>query len=161
RELTDAIEAGLRKVTLNLARWEDLPLIKTAEGLYAFRLGDGAGNAERLRNFAAGVDFFRQEQPERFERLRASLLEFKRQLARVLKVDLDLIATVKFTAMLVLAPLWWAGMTLAAWFCLSRGWGIFVGIGALPLALHTRYFLERWRGALEDILTFLTLSRRS
>ncbi len=215
RELTDAIASGLRKVTLNLSQWEDLPLIKTAEALYAFRLGEGAGDAERLRRFAGGVEFFRREQPERFERLRGALMEFKRRLdlvhadptsltlvyrrsqvyrfigrnvaslflgfplfllgvvlyfipfqiprvlARVLKVDLDLIATVKFSAVLVLAPLWWGGMTVAAWLWLSQAWGIFVLLAALPLALHTRYFLERWRGALEDILTFLTLGRRA
>ncbi len=215
RELTDAIAAGLRRVTLNLEKWEDLPLIQTAEQLYAFRLGDAAADPARLRRFAHGVELFRREQPERFERLRGQVTEFRRrlalvhaaptdlaqlyrrpvvyrfilrnlaalflgfplfllgavlyfipfqiprQLSRLLKVDLDLIATVKFSAVLVLAPLWWGGMTLAAWHWWSRGWGIAVFLGALPLALHTRYFLERRRSAYHDLVAFLTLGRRA
>ena len=35
RALTEAIEAGLKRVTLNLESWEDLPVIQTSEELYA------------------------------------------------------------------------------------------------------------------------------
>jgi 1-acyl-sn-glycerol-3-phosphate acyltransferase len=52
RLLTDRIADGLRDVTLNLERWEDRPLVETAEAVYAVELGaddDPGERVERLR----------------------------------------------------------------------------------------------------------------
>ncbi len=83
--LTARIASGLRRVTLNLERWEDLPLITTAEELYAFRTGEAPRDPERIRAFAEGVRVLRAEQPERFQEIRQELIAFRRalDLARV------------------------------------------------------------------------------
>ena len=80
RRFTDAIAAALQVVTLNLDAWEDLPLLETAEALYALSRGDQAGNAERHKAFARGMALLREEQPERFERLKHELASFRRRL---------------------------------------------------------------------------------
>ena len=80
KRLTVAIAAALRAVTLNLTQWEDLPIIETAESLYALTQGDEAGNAERHRAFAKGMAILRDEQPERFEQLKAQVASFRRRL---------------------------------------------------------------------------------
>jgi glycerol-3-phosphate O-acyltransferase / dihydroxyacetone phosphate acyltransferase len=78
--LTGRIASGLRRVTLNLEQWEDLPLIGTAETLYALHAGEGARDPERTRAFAEGVRLLRAEQPERFEGIRKELMSFRRAL---------------------------------------------------------------------------------
>jgi glycerol-3-phosphate O-acyltransferase/dihydroxyacetone phosphate acyltransferase len=81
RALTEAIAAALRQVTINLERWEDLPLIETAEALYALRAGgDPAGSPERLRAFSHGLKLLRAEQPERLHSLRTQLTAHRRRL---------------------------------------------------------------------------------
>jgi len=82
RQLTERIADGLKAVTLNLAQWEDLPLIQTAEQLYAFRQGEKT-DRERLKHWARGLQLFRSEQPERFEQVRSSLMSFRRRLELV------------------------------------------------------------------------------
>jgi 1-acyl-sn-glycerol-3-phosphate acyltransferase len=82
RALTARIAEGLRAVTLNLEQWEDLPLVQLAEQLYAFKQG-GTLDAERLRLWARGVQLFRAQEPERFERVRANLASFKRRMELV------------------------------------------------------------------------------
>jgi glycerol-3-phosphate O-acyltransferase / dihydroxyacetone phosphate acyltransferase len=79
RQLTERIAAGLKAVTVNLAQWEDLPLIQMAEQLYAFRQRERV-DRERLKNWARGLQLFRSEQPERFEQVRSSLMSFQRRL---------------------------------------------------------------------------------
>jgi glycerol-3-phosphate O-acyltransferase/dihydroxyacetone phosphate acyltransferase len=83
KQLTAAIADALRAVTLNLEQWEDLPLIETAEALYALKIGDDPKDAERLRAFANGMKLLRAEQPERFERLKSEVLAFARRLSIV------------------------------------------------------------------------------
>jgi 1-acyl-sn-glycerol-3-phosphate acyltransferase len=85
RRLTDAVASGLRQVTLNLESWEDLPLVQTAEALWALRRDGAPGDVERLRRFARGVSLFRTERPEDFERLKAELLDFRERL-RLMRV---------------------------------------------------------------------------
>jgi glycerol-3-phosphate O-acyltransferase/dihydroxyacetone phosphate acyltransferase len=51
-ELTARIDAGLRAVTVNLARWEDAPIVECAESVYAAEItpaSDEAHRIERLR----------------------------------------------------------------------------------------------------------------
>lgn len=86
RMLTDAMFRGLHEVTLNLESWEDLPLIETAEQLWALRNMDTPGDAGRLRLFAQGVSHFRRERPEAFESLKAELLDFRERL-RMLEIE--------------------------------------------------------------------------
>ena len=83
KRLTAAIADALRAVTLNLERWEDLPLLETAEALYALKVGDRARDSERLRAFARGMQLLRAEQPERFERLKYEVLSFQKRLSMV------------------------------------------------------------------------------
>jgi 1-acyl-sn-glycerol-3-phosphate acyltransferase len=80
RRLTAAIADALRAVTLNLEQWEDLPLIETAEALYALKVGERAKDQERLAAFARGMQLLRDEQPERFEALKTELLSFQNRL---------------------------------------------------------------------------------
>ncbi len=82
RQLTERIAAGLKAVTLNLEQWEDLPLIQVAEQLYAFRQGEKV-DRERLKRWARGLQLFRDEQPERFEQVRSSLMSFHHRLELV------------------------------------------------------------------------------
>ena len=90
RALTDHIEAGLKRVTLNLETWEDLPVIQTGEELYALKLGERARDPDRLRRFAQGIQLFRAEQPERYRRLRGEVQSYRRRLELVRSSPRDL-----------------------------------------------------------------------
>ncbi len=214
RALTDAVAGALRAVTLNLEAWEDLPIVETAEALYALSAGGEAGDVERRKAFARGMALLRAEQPERFERLKGQLAAFRRRLdlvqlqARELtygyrkrtvalfvlknlawlaglplflagmalfagpywvppalvaafKVKEDVEATVKVLALMLLAPVWWALVTGAAWWWGGAGWGAAALAGTVPLALFTRYYLERRAAAWRDArVFFLLVSRR-
>ena len=48
RELTARIEASMRSVTLNLARWEDEPLVRAAEQVWRAEFSGGPEAAEKL-----------------------------------------------------------------------------------------------------------------
>jgi 1-acyl-sn-glycerol-3-phosphate acyltransferase len=89
RTLTERIAGGLKSVTLNLEQWEDLPLIRLAEQLYAFRQKE-AVDPERLRHWARGLQLFRSEQPERFARVRGDMVSFQRRLELVRADPTDL-----------------------------------------------------------------------
>jgi len=65
-ELTERIAAGLRQVTLDLERWEDLPLLELAERIWR---RDAARPLERLRVLSAGLRELRRRDPERLDRL--------------------------------------------------------------------------------------------
>ncbi len=85
---------------------------------------------------------------------------FLRALALAVPVSRDRVATLKFTTALILVPLWWALLSLAGWWVAgSLGFTVAL-LGALPLALFTRYFLERRHAALDDLLTFRRLGNR-
>lgn len=83
RKLTDAIASALEGITLNLEQWEDLPLVETAEALYALKQGDQAGDVERQKAFARGLSLLRAEQPGRFDALKAEVVGFRRRLELV------------------------------------------------------------------------------
>jgi glycerol-3-phosphate O-acyltransferase / dihydroxyacetone phosphate acyltransferase len=91
RALTVRIGDALRAVTLQLGAWEDLPLIATAEALYALRTKGPAEDAERRRLFARGMTLLREEQPERYAALRAEVAALARRLA-LLKAEPDAVA---------------------------------------------------------------------
>jgi glycerol-3-phosphate O-acyltransferase / dihydroxyacetone phosphate acyltransferase len=81
RALTARIATALGAVTLNLARWEDLPLLQAAESLYALATAAPARDPERQRLFASGLSLLRAEQPERAQALQSEVLAFQRRLA--------------------------------------------------------------------------------
>jgi glycerol-3-phosphate O-acyltransferase / dihydroxyacetone phosphate acyltransferase len=214
KSFTETIETALRRVTLNLDEWADLPLIQTAEQLYALKIGEKDRDPERLRRFARGLEMMRAERPEEFVDLRDQVLEFRRRLdlisadprdlalqyrrpevarfvlrngvalvfglplflvgcvlfgipfllvryaARFSGLAKDRIATLKLIGALVLTPIWQALLAFLAW----RAWGtpglVTALVCSFPLALYTRYFLERRRASIRDAFTFLQLSNR-
>jgi hypothetical protein len=83
-----------------------------------------------------------------------------RLFATVVPVSRDRRATLKFVSALVMAPSWWTLLCTAG----RALWGtvglVVVTVGALPLALFTRYFLERRRAAWRDLVAFLRLGSR-
>lgn len=213
RAFTDAIADALRKVTLNLEAWEDLPIVATAEELYALSRGEPAGDLERTRGFARGMALLREEQPERFELLKRELSSFRRRLdllsvtpddltsryrpltvtwfvlrnllwlgaaplvalgfllfvipyflpllaVRAAKPQIDTESTVKVLTLLLVAPAWWALLVALAWWTGGVGFGLFALIAVPPLALFTRYVLERRANAARDVRTFFVLMSR-
>lgn len=78
--LTDRIAEALRALTLNLAAWEDLAAIETAEAFYALRVGGAQGDPERVRRFARGIQLLRAEQPAKLEKLRVDVTSLHRRL---------------------------------------------------------------------------------
>ena len=81
RALTDRIAESLRRLTLDLAAWEDLPLIEAADALYVLATDAPARDAERQRLFARGLALLRAEQPDRVATLADEVLAFQRRLA--------------------------------------------------------------------------------
>jgi len=79
--LTERIAAALRSLTLELAAWEDLPLLEAADALYVLATDAPARDAERRRLFARGLALLRAEQPEATAELAARVLSFQRRLA--------------------------------------------------------------------------------
>jgi 1-acyl-sn-glycerol-3-phosphate acyltransferase len=213
RRFTEVIAAALKQVTLNLDAWEDLPLLETAEALYALSVGDQAGNAERRKGFARGMALLRDEQPERFERLKHELAAFKRRLdllsvsaddltsqyrpgtvaffvtrnlfsllsaplvllgfalfvipyhlpllaVKVARPEQDTESTVKVLTLLLLAPVWWALLVGVGWWTGGVALGLVTLFAVPPLALFTRYYLERRAAAWHDVRTFFVLMSR-
>ena len=214
RSLTAAIADALEAITLNLEKWEDLPILTTAEALYALGQGEPAGQVERQKAFARGMAILRREQPERFEALKRKLASFQRRLSLVhvapheltfryrpatvawfavrnvlwlvglpvwlagmalfvvpywipvalvkaTKVEKDTESTVKVLTLMLLAPLWWALLTVLAWLSLGAAWGVATLVLVPPLALFTRTYFERRGAALRDARVFFVLGRRA
>ncbi|MGI9625191.1 MAG: 1-acyl-sn-glycerol-3-phosphate acyltransferase [Longimicrobiales bacterium] len=78
RILTDRIEAGIRKQTLNFVHPDDKTLVDVAERLYVrqsgwvpWRAREGLGTRfPRLQRFAEGLEWIRREAPEEHDALR-------------------------------------------------------------------------------------------
>ena len=81
RALTERIAEALRRLTLDLAAWEDLPLIEAADALYVLACDAPARDPERQRLFARGLALLRVERPERAAELASEVLAFQRRLA--------------------------------------------------------------------------------
>jgi glycerol-3-phosphate O-acyltransferase/dihydroxyacetone phosphate acyltransferase len=214
RRLTAAIADALEAITLNLEAWEDLPILQTAEALYALEQGEPAGQLERQKAFARGMALLRNEQPERFERLKRALASFQRRLdlvqvaphelgfryrsttvawfavknllwglglpvwlvgmalfvvpywipvalVKLTRVEKDTESTVKVLTLMLLAPLWWALLTGLAWGLFGAAWGVAALLLVPPLALFTRYYLERRGAALRDARVFFVVGKRA
>jgi glycerol-3-phosphate O-acyltransferase / dihydroxyacetone phosphate acyltransferase len=78
--LNARIAEGLRQVTLELERWEDLPLLELAERIL---FSERAGRLERLQGFAAALRELRRREPERVAELAERIATFGERLARL------------------------------------------------------------------------------
>jgi 1-acyl-sn-glycerol-3-phosphate acyltransferase len=84
-----------------------------------------------------------------------------RLVARAASLPRDRIATLKFVAALLVTPVWQALLCWLGFKWLGGRGAVIAACTALPLALFTRYFLERWRAVLRDSFTFFTLGSRA
>jgi 1-acyl-sn-glycerol-3-phosphate acyltransferase len=96
RDLTERIASGLRAVTLELDRWEDLPLLELAQRV---RGGEGA-SVERLKRVADGARELRARDPAALTGLASDLADFGRRLERLRADPADL--DVRYSARTVL-----------------------------------------------------------
>lgn len=79
-ELTARIAAGLRRVTLNLDRADDLPLLELVERVW--RRGEGR-RVKRLRVLADGLRAWRAREPDQAAAMRVRVETFRDRLARL------------------------------------------------------------------------------
>jgi 1-acyl-sn-glycerol-3-phosphate acyltransferase len=79
-ELTERIAAGLRAVTLELERWEDLPLLELAERIL---FAEREGRLARLQDFASALRTLRAREPQRVEALAERIASYRERLARL------------------------------------------------------------------------------
>ncbi len=84
RELTARIDQGLRGVTLNLEKWEDRPLVETAEAIWSLEVEEAEGPAHQLRRYeitARILSAVRQGSDDRWKALQRDLSNHYRRLA--------------------------------------------------------------------------------
>lgn len=84
RELTERIDAALRRVTVNVEQWEDRPLLEAAEAIYATEIEASAGPAHRVSRLHKAAQTFaelRRSAPERWQPLAAEVEEHCRMLS--------------------------------------------------------------------------------
>lgn len=77
KDLTEDIREAMEQVTLNLANWQDLPLLRLAEKLLP---AGGGHQVQRLRSFAEIGKRVEQEDPAALSRLREKLAVFAARL---------------------------------------------------------------------------------
>ena len=86
RELTMRIESALRDVTVNLHRWEDAPIVETAEAIYAAEFGaspDPADRVARLREATEVLARLRTETSHRWRDLAGEVSRHARLLGHL------------------------------------------------------------------------------
>ena len=87
RELTRRIEAAMRSVTLNLEQWEDEPLVRAAEQVWAAEFGatshDPAAQVERLRLTTEALLALRSGGDPEWREIAVELRAHARQLKRL------------------------------------------------------------------------------
>lgn len=215
RSLTARIAARLSEVTLELDRWEDLPLLELAERIERSRARDDDRDVlERLRAFALGARALRENEPERVDALAARIESFRRRLAyvgatvddleiryrpslvvryaarnlaqllvslpfvvlgtafwfvpyratgllaRLMRPERDVFATVTLLGALLFFPLWYALAALLAWTFAGTLWGVLVLLVAPPAGLFTLHFRDWGAETLADVRAFLRLGLR-
>lgn len=95
RTLTERIDAALREVTLNLERWEDAPIVETAEAIWSAEYGaepDDVHRLERTHEAARLLARLRADGDARWEPLARDLRSHARALARLRLRPADLAA---------------------------------------------------------------------
>ena len=83
RELTDRIDRAMRTVTLNLARWEDDAVVRTAEAIWSAERAVDATRAARVSRIAMANDILARARASGDERW-ATLARDVREHARIL-----------------------------------------------------------------------------
>lgn len=86
---------------------------------------------------------------------------FLKALALAAPVSRDRVGTLKFISAVIMVPLWWTLLTVAAWSVWGLPGMVVVLTGTVPLAIFTLYFLERRRAALSDVVAFFKLGNRA
>ncbi|MFO0594167.1 MAG: 1-acyl-sn-glycerol-3-phosphate acyltransferase [Myxococcaceae bacterium] len=139
------------KARLDVVRAEPGDLAVTFEGsrVRAFIVRNLLGITFGLPLFALGLVLF------------SVPFLFLRALALAVPVSRDRIATLKFTSAVIMVPLWWTALCAAGWSLAGIPGLVAVLLGALPLALYTRYWIERRNAALNDVLAFFKLANRT
>ena len=110
RELTDRIEEGMRRVTVNLEQWEDKPLVECAEAIWTAELGGGgqantdpAVRVARVRLTTSVLREIRQSADPRWDVIVRDVTTHCRRLRRLrlnpksLVADVSLRASVKWS----------------------------------------------------------------
>ena len=98
RELTTRIDQALRGVTLNLERWEDRPLVETAEAIWSLHVERAEGPAQEMRRFetiARILAAVRSGSEERWKSVQRDLSRHYRRLALFGFGPADLLADVR------------------------------------------------------------------
>lgn len=85
---------------------------------------------------------------------------FLRALALAVPVSQDRVATLKLVSAVLMVPVWWTLLTTLGWYFWGVPGLVVVLVSAMPLALFTRYFLERRRSALGDAVMFFRLGNK-
>jgi 1-acyl-sn-glycerol-3-phosphate acyltransferase len=148
QSLRDELTAFGRRLDLVHADPNDLALQYRRAEVYPFIARNLAAILVGFPLFAAGCVLY------------GAPFMLTRVVARKAHVLPDRVATVKFVSTLILTPVWLALLTFLGWWWFGRYAAVGVLVGALPLAVFTRYFLERRRANLRDALTFLVLGNR-
>lgn len=148
-ELKDELLSFRARLTMVRARLGDLEVGGRRGEVWLFALTRLATLLVGFPLFAVGVALFSLP----FLLLRA--------LSLALPVSRDRVGTLKFVAALIVVPAWWAALTVAGW-ALAGVQGLLVTLlAALPLALFTRSFFERWAGARDDLRTLFRMGNRA
>ena len=80
RALTEDIAAALASVTVNLAQWEDLPLLEAVDAIWRI---DDPQRTSRIKQLADGVALLRASFPARLDVTRARVVEWLKRLERL------------------------------------------------------------------------------
>ena len=121
-ELTARIERELRRVTLNLDDWADLPLVEIAEQVARGSFSD-THRLERQQALARGLAWMRANEPERADELAHKVAAFRARLRQLglsvgdLRIRYDTATVTRYVVANVLAlalgvPLFVAGVVL-------------------------------------------------
>lgn len=83
-----------------------------------------------------------------------------RGMALAVPVSRDRVGTMKLISAVLMVPVWWTLLTTLGWYFWGLSGLVIVLVTALPLALFTRYFLERRRTAIGDARMFFRLGNK-
>ncbi len=146
RTLTERIATGLRKVTVNLDAWADLPLVECVLEIWDAESGadrSAPSRVARLEVITGTLAAIRSDPASRWSDLVREAGDYCRRLQRLRLSPRDLDADVRAVGVLVS---WIAGgVTLL----------LAPAIGLMGLILR-----ERWRGAWDDVRRFFLLRSR-
>jgi len=148
-EIRAQLMAFRHRLQLSRASPRDLRLRYHRAAVYAFALRNLAVLVIGLPLAALGIVIF------------AVPFSIPRWLTRALDLEEDVRATSKFLASLIVAPLWMGLVSGLVWKWLGWKWGLLALLLLLPLALFTRYFVERHAEVLRDAKVFFALANRA